>query len=186
MGATLLLTLLYFTAFAMFIYAFQSSAVKVLHMTPNQISLLFTLFGILGLVSQIVLLNLATKKFGVKRTFTTALIWISLAFVAMYFTRTIFSFVIASIALGLVNSFIQPLSQTILSEETDEKEHGEMQGINASYMSIGQIIGPILAGVFATYSVPSPFLGAAILVIVCYFLSFSIFNSLPKKVKIQP
>lgn len=185
-GATLLLTLFFFTAFSMFIYAFQSSSIKILHMNANQISLLFTLFGALGLVSQLVLLNLATKAFGVKRTFMTALIWISTAFFALFFTKTIYTFTLACVMLGLVNSFIQPLSQTILSEETDPKEQGEMQGINASYMSIGQIIGPILAGAFASFSVPSPFLGAGILVIVCYFLSFSIFSHLPKKVKITP
>jgi DHA1 family multidrug resistance protein-like MFS transporter len=103
----------------------------------------------------------------------------------MFFTRSITEFVIANIALGLVNSFIQPLSQTILSEETDVKEQGEMQGLNASYMSIGQIVGPILAGIAATFSVRAPFIGASILIIVCFFLSFEIFAHLPKK-KIFP
>ena len=85
-----------------------------------------------------------------------------------------------------MNSFVQPLSQTILSEETDPKEQGEMQGLNASYMSIGQIIGPVLAGVATTFSITSPFFGAGLLVLVCFFLSFQIFSHLPKKTRITP
>ncbi len=180
-GATLLLTLLFFTAFSMFIYAFQSASVKLYHMSPNKISLVFTIFGILGLISQLVLLRITTKLFGMKKTFISALLWIGFAFIFMFFARTIPEFIAANIALGLVNSFIQPLSQTILSEEADPKEQGEMQGLNTSYMSIGQIAGPILAGVLASYSVSSPFIGAGLLVFICVYLAFEIFSHLAKK-----
>ncbi len=185
-GATLLITLLYFTAFSMFIYSFQSVSVHSFNMSANQISLIFSIFGVLNLVSQLVTLGLATKKFGVKKTFIGALLWTGISFIAMFFTSTITAFVISNIALALVNSFIQPLSQTILSEETDVKEQGEMQGLNASYMSIGQIIGPIIAGAIATFSVRAPFIGAGILVLSCIFLAFQIFEHLSKKVKITP
>lgn len=168
-GTTLILTLLYNTAFSMFIYAFQSASIKVYHMSANQISLIFSIFGVIGLISQLILLSLVTKTFGIKRTFTTSLLLVGVAFIAMYYTSTIPAFIAANIALALVNAYVQPLSQTILSEETDPKEQGEMQGLNASYMSIGQIVGPILAGVAATFSISSPFIGAGLLVIACYF-----------------
>ncbi|MEO6509118.1 MAG: MFS transporter [Patescibacteria group bacterium] len=183
-GLTLVLTFLFFTAFSMFIYAFQSASVKVYHLSANQIALLFTIFGALGLISQLVLLRTATKFFGKKRTFIYALLWIAIVFFVMYLSKSVIAFVVANIALGLVNNFIQPLSQTILSEETDEREQGEMQGINASYMSMGQIVGPILAGTAATFSVTSPFIGAGILTLACFLISFQIFANLDKKTKI--
>jgi MFS family permease len=180
-GATLLLTLLFFTAFSMFIYGFQSGAVKVIHMNPNQIALLFSAFGVLNLISQLFLLNFTKQKLGLKKTFVFALLWTAACFFGLYFTKSLWSFVVMNILLAMFNSFVQPLSQTILSEETDEKEQGEMQGINASYMSIGQIVGPVLAGAVASISVMMPFVGAGILVIICYFLSRSIFAHMPKK-----
>ncbi len=185
-GSTLLITLLFNTAFSMFIYTFQSASFHLYHMSANQIALVFSIFGGLNLISQVVTLGFATKTFGLKSTFVGALIWTASAFIALYFAKTIFSFIAANIFLGLVNSFIQPLSQTILSEETDQKEQGEIQGVNASYMSIGQIIGPIVAGGLATITINLPFIGSGILVYICVYLAFQIFTHLPKKVHLEP
>lgn len=183
-GLTLIMTLFYFMAFSMFIFGFQSSTVKVLNMSPNQISLLFTLFGALGLISQLVLLQQALKLLKIKKTLLFSLAWVAAIFIVMFFAKSILVFVIASIALGLVNSFVQPITQTILSEEVDDSEQGEMQGINASYMSIGQIIGPIIAGGLASISIMLPFLGASVLMIACLFIALKIFKSLAGNVKI--
>jgi MFS family permease len=178
-GTTLILTLFYFTAFSMFIYAFQSSAVKVIHMTPVQISIVFTLFGVIGLFSQLVLLRIAMQRLKIKKTLYFALLWVGAMFICMFFAKTMVFFVAANIALALVNSFVQPITQTILSEETDEREQGEMQGVNASYMSIGQIIGPIFSGALASFSVPLPFLGGGVLIFICFYLAIQIFSHLP-------
>jgi len=183
-GLTLVMTLFYFMAFSMFIFGFQSSTVKVLQMSPNQISLLFTLFGALGLISQLILLQQALKFLKIKKTLLYSLIWVAGIFIVMFLAKSVLVFVLASIALGLVNSFVQPITQTILSEEVDDSEQGEMQGINASYMSIGQIVGPIIAGGLASISITLPFLGASILMIGCFFIALKIFKSLAGNVKI--
>jgi MFS family permease len=163
-------------AFSMFIFGFQSSTVEVLHMSATGISLLFSLFGVLGLISQLVLLQQFIKIFKVKKALLFALIWVAVVFAVMFFAKSIIPFVAASIALGLVNNFVQPITQTILSEETSETEQGEMQGLNASYMSIGQIVGPIIAGAMATLSISAPFLGASALTILCVYLAIKIFS----------
>lgn len=180
-GSTLLLTLLYFTSFSLFIYGFQSASVKAIHMTASQISFLFTIFGVLGLFAQLVLLRVTLKLLGTKKTFYFALLWVSTMFTFLFFAKSITIFIIGNVLLGLMSSFVQPLTQTILSEETSEKEQGEMQGINASYMSIGSILGPLLAGAMATYSVSSPFLGAGFLTFSCLFLARRIFTHLSLK-----
>jgi MFS family permease len=47
-------------------------------------------------------------------------------------------------------------------------------GLNASYQSIGMIIGPILGGIIATIAIPLPFLVGAMLMVVCLALSFNV------------
>lgn len=58
--------------------------------------------------------------------------------------------------------------------EIEAYSQGSIQGINASYMSVGMILGPILGGVLATWYLPLPFLGASVLTFGCFILSLQI------------
>ncbi len=173
-GLTLLISLIYSTAFSMFIYAFQPFSVKILHLNPTQISLIFSSLGVVGLISQVFLLHRVTKKFGAKRTFSVASLVVGSVFVAIFFVNSFIPFVVAMMIMGLANSALGPLIQTILSQETDAKSQGTMQGINTSYISMGQIVGPIFGGILATHGIPFPFLAAAILMVAVFAASFKI------------
>lgn len=173
-GMTLLISLIYNFAFGMFIFAFQPFFVKVLQLAPSQIALIFIQFGIIGLIMQLFVIQKAVKKFGDKKVFTTALIVGAIGYIAIFFISNVWLFVLLSFVTGAANSFVGPLIQTILSKETDEKSQGSIQGLNASYISIGNIFGPIVAGGLATVLLPLPFLIGAIFIIICYFLSFRI------------
>lgn len=174
-GPTLLITLVFSLAISMFIYAFQPFSVKILNMSANQISLIFTIFGIIGLITQTLLLSRLTDYFGLKRAFTLSLSVVLISLVAMFATRSLPTFIIASVFLALSNSVVNPLIQTILSKETDSKSQGSIMGINTSYMSIGQILGPIVGGAIATLFIPYTFLAAGLTMIVCIFLSLKVF-----------
>jgi predicted MFS family arabinose efflux permease len=157
----------------MFFLGFQPFMVKVLHLSVNQIAALFTIFGIVGLISQI-FIGKITKKFGVKRTLNVVFLLITLIFIAMYFTDAFVPFVILNVLLGLTNPTINPMLQTILSQETDPKMQGAMQGLNTSYMNLGQMLGPILGGAAATINLHMPFLAAAVFMFICFLLSFQV------------
>ena len=180
-GATLLITLVYSFAFGMLIYAFQPFSVKVLHLSANGISALFTLFGIVGLITQILLLPKITKKLGDKNTFKFSLVLLSLAFFGMFLITNLVLFILLSVLFGFANSFINPLIQTILSKETDEKSQGSMMGINASYMSIGTILGPIAGGAVATLGLAYPYFAGGISIAVCFILTSQILKRGVKK-----
>jgi DHA1 family multidrug resistance protein-like MFS transporter len=47
----------------------------------------------------------------------------------------------------LVNSPLFPLLTTLVSERTEAHDQGAILGINQSYQSLGQIAGPLMAGV---------------------------------------
>ncbi len=173
-GLTLLISLIYNVALGMFIFAFQPFSVKVLHMSPNQIALLFTLFGVIGLITQLFILQRAVRFFGEKKAFSIALAISAISYLLIFFTTSINIFLAIIVLSGLANSFVAPLVQTLLSKETDEKSQGSIQGINASYVSLGNIMGPIIAGVLATAYLPLPFLISSFVILVCLVLSFSV------------
>ncbi len=181
-GLTLLISLVYNIALGMFIFAFQPFSVKVLSMSPNQIALVFTLFGVVGLITQLFILQRVVKFFGDKKAFTIALSISALSYLAIFFTKNINVFLAVTVLSGLANSFIGPLIQTILSKETDEKSQGSIQGLNASYISVGNILGPIIAGVLATAFLPLPFLVSAFVILTCFFMSFGVMKKgVPKE-----
>lgn len=180
-GPTLLITLLTSFAFGMLIYAFQPYSIKALHLGPTGISALFTLFGIVGLISQIFILPKATRILGDKKTLQIAIVGLALSFFGIYLVKDLFAFIIFAVIMGTSNSFINPLLQTILSKETDDKSQGSMMGINASYMSIGTIFGPIVGGVIATYAIAYPFLLGSIFVFGSLFLTFEVLKRGVKK-----
>jgi MFS family permease len=173
-GTTLILSLVYSLAFGMFIFAFQPFATKVLGLTLNQISLTFMVFGIVGLITQVFILGRVVHRLGEKKTLNVATFLMIVAFLGMSLTRTLPAFIAASIFYALANSFVNPLIQTVLSKETDEKSQGTIQGLNASYISIGTIFGPIVGGYLAEYSIPLPLVLGSALCAICFYLSFHI------------
>lgn len=179
-GLTLLISLIYNIALGMFIFAFQPFSVKVLGLTPNQIAIVFTLFGIIGLVTQLFILQPMVKILGDTKAFTMALLLSAISYLAIFFTQNIGVFLAITVVSGLANSFIGPLVQTILSKETDEKSQGSIQGLNASYISVGNIIGPIVAGILATVFLPLPFLVSSFVILTCFILSFGVFKKVKK------
>jgi len=106
-----------------------------------------------------------------KRAFDLGLLCTALSFVIMYFSRLLTTFVEVCILMGVANSIVQTLLPAILSQETDAISQGSIMGLNASYQSIGMIIGPVLGGLVATISIPTTFLVGSMLVLTCFFLS---------------
>ena len=170
-GKTLFLSFMYSLAFSLFIYAYQPMAVRILHMSPTDISINFTIFGVVGLISQVFIIPRVVKKFGEKMMLRNSLLLGVCTFLGFFLTPSILIFTFVSIAHSMVNGFVNPLVQSLLSQEVDEHSQGSIQGINASYISIGMIVGPVIGGALASWYIPLPFLVGAGVVLVCFFLS---------------
>ncbi len=176
-GVTLLITLFYFMAFSLFIYAFQPFSIKVLHLSAARISALFTIIGVIGLIMQMFLVSRISKFLGIKKALSVALLAVSFSFLLAFFSHSFVVFVASLVTLGFFSALVQPLVNTILSRETDDQSQGSIMGINASYMSIGQILGPIIGGAVATIAIPYSFLAGSLFVLVCFVLSFHVLKS---------
>lgn len=173
-GKTLLISLIYSFAYGMFIYAYQPFSVRILNLNASQISLNFTIFGIVGLISQAVIIPKVLKMFGEKKMLLYSLGTLVFTFLAIFFTRDLIIFTIISIVQSLANGFVNPVLQSILSQEADEKSQGSIQGLNASYASVGMIFGPIVGGIVATVMIPLPFVAGSISMLVCFGIAIVI------------
>ena len=159
-GILLLINLCIGTTFTIFTYAFQPYFIQVLHQNNESLTLIFILFGVLGVAMQTKGVVFLTRKFGVVGIFLIALFVRSLSFVLMPIWPSLTYFVVVSILFSIFNSLVQPMVNTLISLNAKPEEQGAVIGLNASYLSVANAIGPVIAGMMihqdnpATYAYP--------------------------------
>jgi MFS family permease len=62
----------------------------------------------------------------------------------------------------------------IIADESKTDEQGEIMGINQSYTSLGQAIGPIIAGLALGITPSAAFFLAALLMLIAVGVSFKL------------
>lgn len=174
-GTTFLITLFYYLSFACaIIYGFQPFSTNVLGLSVQQISLLFVLYGVVGFVTQTVLIGPILKRFALEKAFPAALLLSSFALLSMFLTSSVLIFIVLSVILGISNSLVNTLIVTLVSKSADAKSQGTVQGLNTSYQSLGMIFGPIIGGSVAVISIALPMLTGSLLILVCFFLAMRV------------
>jgi MFS family permease len=173
-GKTLLISFLSMFSFSIFIYAFQPFSVRLLHLSIAQISWIFTGIGIVGLISQAAIIPRVVKLFGEKRVLVGSLLTLVLVFVFLFMIRSYSLLIVGVMLMAFANGFVGPVIAALLSKETDMRSQGAIMGVNASYQSFGQIVGPIVGGALASISIPLPLLAASLLLVPAVYLSMHI------------
>jgi len=154
------------------IIGFQTFSVDVLKITPTQIGILYAGFGISGIVMQLSV-PLLTKLIQSKSTILVLSTMLCMA--AMFITgltNEFLTFVIGICAYGLFNGLRNPMINAIIADHINHNEQGKILGINQSYASIGQTLGPVTAGFAALISVHSIFFLSSCYILFALLLSF--------------
>lgn len=161
-------------AFSIFILGFQAFTNDILKLSPTNISLLFVVFGIVGLIMQGFATGKLVKRFGEIKLLILGVILTGASFFFMGVATTFPLFVSASIVLAIGNSFLSPLLTTLLSKHTKKEDQGGILGINQAYASLSNIAGPIIGGALATKHVSYAFYGAGLTIVLMFFLTMII------------
>ncbi|MEL6554328.1 MAG: MFS transporter [Cyanobacteria bacterium J06621_11] len=165
-GRILLMTFLNGFTFTIFTFAFQPFFIEVLGQDAKNLAIAFVAFGLLAFASQVFLLEPLRKRFNIVNVLVGALIARGLLFLLMPALPNIVAFSVLLGFFGLVNAFPMPLIDSILSTRSDQNEQGEVLGLNASYLSISNAVGPAISGLLVTaYGYAMPFWVAGVLTV---------------------
>ncbi len=156
LGKLFILTFLSGSTFTIFTFAFQPFFLKVLNQDSQGLAMMFALVGILGFISQVFALEPLSKKFNLINIIAVSLALRGIAFLLMPTFPTYGAFIIIMVLFGVVNSFPMPLIDTVLSLNSDTKEQGEVLGINSSYLSMSNAIGPVISGLLVSLNYTTP------------------------------
>ncbi|WP_428328813.1 MFS transporter [Mucilaginibacter sp.] len=163
-----LLTMAQFTM----IIGFQTFSVDILKITPTQIGLFLAGFGVCGIIMQLCV-PLFTKLIASKAVILMLSTLLCLA--AMFcsgFTSLFIPYAICMCVYGLFNGLRNPMLNALIADHVNQSEQGKILGINQSYASIGQTLGPLTAGLVMVISIHSVFFLSSFYILVAFLLSF--------------
>ncbi|WGV24283.1 MFS transporter [Halotia branconii] len=176
-GVLLIINFFIGTTFTIFTYAFQPYFINVLGQNSQTLTLMFLLFGVLGVIMQTWGVSILSNKFNIVSILFLGLFIRSLSFVLMPIWQNIIYFVIVAILFSLFNSLVQPMINTLISLNAQAKDQGTAMGLNASYLSISNGVGPVIAGTLIHQSQPItygyPLYLAGILTFLVLFLAIA-------------
>ncbi|ALF52415.1 multidrug transporter [Nostoc piscinale CENA21] len=173
-GILLIINFFIGTTFTIFTYAFQPYFIQVLGQNSQSLTLVFILFGALGTIMQTWGVSILSRKFNIVSILFLALFIRSLSFIIMPIWHNIIYFVVVSIVYSLFNSLVQPMINTLISLNAKSQEQGTAMGLNASYLSISNGVGPVIAGMLInqsypqTYSYPLYLAGTLTFLVLCF------------------
>lgn len=153
----------YETVFSLFVeqkYTFDAS----------KISIIIMLGAVIGIVVQVWLLDKIIKNFGEIAILWSSLIMIGVAFLLMLIKINFAYLLLVSSIFFIFNAFLRPTVSTSIANLAGE-EQGYASGLSATYMSVGTILGPIIAGWLFDKNLNSPYILGAMIVVLTPFLT---------------
>jgi multidrug resistance protein len=167
-----LLTMAQFTM----LIGFQTFSVDELKLNPTQIGLFYGGFGVSGILMQMLV---PVIKKGISSQSLILLISTICCLGMMIFAgfaTGIMLFAIAVGIYGLFNGLRNPMLNAIIADHNNDNERGEVMGINQSYASIGQTLGPITAGLITAISIHSIFFLASLYILIALLFSIRLIS----------
>lgn len=181
-GPVFLISLLVATAFNVWILGFQTTSVDVLKMTPRDVGILFSVSGLVSIFMQAVGIRVLLKMVPRKRVLLLASLLVGAVFMLMHMVAvSVLLFAVISLIFMAVSAPQNPVISAMITERTNPEDQGAVLGLNQAYTSLGQIIGPLLAGMIAGFWVPGIFLAAVVVILCAALATWPLFGSSQRK-----
>lgn len=148
--------------------------------SPSDISMLMVVGGLIGVIVQAFVLDWALRTFGEIRVMNTMLIVAAAAMVALLFAKGFASVLIVSAFFFTAASLLRPTINTTVSKMAGS-EQGFAAGMNNAYMSIGNMVGPALAGALFDMNMALPYIFGTIIILITLLICIKWSRSLKKK-----
>lgn len=137
--------------------------------TERDIALVITIGALIGTIIQAVVISPLLHRFGEKAVIAASFLFSGLSLILMLFSGSFYYVLAVSLVFFTATALLRPAINTALSKMAG-KEQGVAAGMNNAYMSIGNILGPALAGTLFEVHMNLPYIfGAAILLLSLTF-----------------
>ncbi|MCP3741611.1 MFS transporter [Rossellomorea sp. BNER] len=132
---------------------------------PQEVGFIILFIGIIGTVVQGVGVGKMTKMFGDERVVTISLLISAFGFVIMTLATNMTWILITTAVFFVGNSMLRPSLNSLISKLAGNRQ-GMIMGLNNSFLSLGNVAGPLLAGTLFEWNIHIPYLFGAFIMIV--------------------
>ena len=133
--------------------------------SPQDIAWMVTATGIVSVIVQLFAVDIVVRRFGEANVLKIFLGITAFGFFLSIVASSYTFFFVITMIIFLSTSILRPVLTTLISKLAGQ-EQGFAMGMNNAYMSIGNVLGPLLAGLLYDVHIIYPFvLGLVVLVI---------------------
>ena len=136
---------------------------------PREVGSLLTVVGVVSALAQGALTGPLSKKWGEEKIIKVTVFGSAIGFILMLFATDFLTIAIYTGLFVFSNSLIRP-AVTSLTSKNAEVGQGIAMGMNNSFMSLGRIFGPMLAGILFDVQINLPYIIGGGVMLGVYFL----------------
>jgi len=133
--------------------------------TPKDIAAIITISSIFGVVVQVFMFGKLVDILGEKKLIQLCLIVGAILAVGSTMISSYLAVLTVTCFIFLAFDLLRPALTTFLSK-AGGKEQGFVAGMNSTYTSLGNIVGPAMAGILFDVNINYPYLFAAVILVI--------------------
>ncbi|MGG4142236.1 MFS transporter [Paenibacillus algorifonticola] len=138
--------------------------------TATDIAFIITFGSIAGAVVQVTIFGWILNRFGEQNVITWSLFIAGLFVLLMLLTSNYWMVFVVTFFLFLSVDILRPAIGTQISKMANDQQ-GYLAGLNSAFTSLGNILGPIAAGVLFDMNINFPYVSAGVVLLLCFLLS---------------
>ncbi|MDI4647944.1 MFS transporter [Cohnella hashimotonis] len=137
---------------------------------PKDIAFVITFGSIAGAVVQLTIFSWLLNRFGEKRIITACLLVAGIFVLLMLFVHKFWLIFTVTFVVFLATDILRPTVSTQMSKLAKDQQ-GYVAGLNSAFTSLGNIVGPVIAGVLFDIEINAPYALAAVVLLICFAVS---------------
>ncbi|HLU22418.1 MFS transporter [Lederbergia graminis] len=139
--------------------------------TPQEIAFMITATGIVSVIVQLFIVDRIVNRFGEVTILNIFIAVVTVGFILALLAKSYTLFFGITLLIFLATSILRPVLNTLISKMAGE-EQGFAMGMNNAYMSVGNILGPTLAGMLYDVKITYPFIMGLLILAIAMVTTF--------------
>ncbi|MFD1135088.1 MFS transporter [Paenibacillus urinalis] len=138
--------------------------------TTRDIAIIITFGSIAGAVVQVTIFSWILNKFGEKNVVAVCLFAAGLFIILTLFVHNYWLILVVTFIVFLSMDILRPTLSTQMSKMAMEQQ-GYIAGLNSAFTSMGNVLGPAIAGFLFDININFPYISASIILFLCFILA---------------